>query len=114
MLERRTTRALSFDEARARIEAGIGAPPSKINGGVSNGALEFGLSQNQRCVRMVLPGLDGTALSELLEAVGKYFAIAPFDFPRSQKRRSRTGSGCVFCRCGCRPLERWSSRRTPT
>ena len=80
MLERRTTRALSFDEARARIEAGIGAPPSKINGGVSNGALEFGLSQNQRCVRMVLPGLEGTALSELLEAVGKYFAIARFDF----------------------------------
>ena len=65
MLERKTTRALSFDDARARIEEAIGPLPSMGNSAASTGALEFGLSQNQRCVRMLLPRVDGAALADL-------------------------------------------------
>ena len=79
MLERKATRALSFDEARAQIEAAIG-PRAPVNGKRAAAALEFGLEQNERCVRMVIPGADGTALPVLMEAVGKYFATARFDF----------------------------------
>lgn len=77
MVERKATRALSFDEARARIEAAIGARPPTAEKGAS---LEFGLEQNERCVRLVLPDVDRTALPDLMEAVGKYFAFARLDF----------------------------------
>ena len=79
MLERKATRALSFDEARARIEAAAG-PRKVVPGGPAAPVMEFGLSQNERCVRLVVPGLDATALPVLLEGVGKYFAVARFDF----------------------------------
>jgi MoxR-like ATPase len=79
MLERKATRALSFDEARGRIEAAIGPRPA-ANGALRAAALEFGLSQNERCVRLVLPGVDATALPVVLAAVGRYFATARFDF----------------------------------
>ncbi len=79
MTERKATRALSFDEARARIEAVLGR--RGVAGDDRRAAtIEFGLSQNERCVRMVLPEADATALPELLEAIGKYFAVARFDF----------------------------------
>jgi SpoVK/Ycf46/Vps4 family AAA+-type ATPase len=75
MQERKATRALSFDEARARIEAAAG--PRKQGEGAE---LEFGLSQNERCVRLVLPEAGADTLPQLLEAVGKYFQVARFDF----------------------------------
>jgi SpoVK/Ycf46/Vps4 family AAA+-type ATPase len=78
MIERMATRALSFDEARGRIEAAIGPRPA--SNGVRAAGVEFGLSQNERCVRLVLPDIDASALPELLEAIGKYFATARFDF----------------------------------
>ncbi len=78
MLERKPTRALSFDEARVRIEAAIGPRPADDDAKAAS--LEFGLSQNERCVRIVLPEVDRAALAELLQAVGKYFAVARFDF----------------------------------
>jgi len=53
-----------------------GAPAS----GEPAATIEFGLSQNERVVRMQLPGLEGAALSDLLPVVGKYFAVARFDF----------------------------------
>jgi hypothetical protein len=78
MSERNTTRALSFDEARARIEAAVGPRPASSTQPAA--AVEFGLEKNQRCVRLVLPHLDRSALPDLLEAVGKYFTVARFDF----------------------------------
>ena len=78
MSERNTTRALAFDEARARIEAGIG--PQPVASGKPAAAVEFGLEKNERCVRLVLPHVDRTALPDVLEAVGKYFTVARFDF----------------------------------
>jgi SpoVK/Ycf46/Vps4 family AAA+-type ATPase len=80
MLERKATRALSFDEARGRIETAIGPRPSRVNGKRPAPALDFGLSQNERCVRMVLPGVESAALPEVIQAMGKYFAVARFDF----------------------------------
>lgn len=85
MLERKATRALSFDEARGRIEAAIGPRRVPAAGERPAATLEFGLSQNERCVRMLLPGAGSGALAELLEAVGKYFAIARFDFHWSKE-----------------------------
>jgi SpoVK/Ycf46/Vps4 family AAA+-type ATPase len=80
MLERKATRALSFDEARTRIEAAIGPRRAPVPGERAAAALELGLSQNERCVRLVLPAVDAGALPGLLEAIGKYFAMARFDF----------------------------------
>jgi len=73
-----STRALSFDEARARVEAAIGTRPKTSDKRAA--ALEFGLQQNERCVRLLVPDADRTALPDLLEAIGKYFAVARFDF----------------------------------
>src|SRR5690349_15844114 len=78
MLEAKATRALSFDEARARIEAAIGPRPAKDDRRTA--AMVFGLEQNERCVRLMLPVVDATALPVVLEAIGKFFAVARFDF----------------------------------
>src|SRR4051794_31622494 len=80
MLERKATRALSFDEARERIETAIGPRRAAAGEEQPAAAIEFGLSQNERHVRMALPSADGAGLADLLEAVGKYFAVARFDF----------------------------------
>ncbi len=74
MVERKATRPLSFDEARARIEAAIGPRDGE------GATVELGLQQNERTVRLLLPGVDRTAVADLLEAVGKYFAVARLDF----------------------------------